>query len=123
MPGKRIPTSVSVRSRECVSESDGLNGQVSRHSCAKAVNFTTSCGGSAVLTGVHRLQVIKYTDATTAGDPIDATPQGAATIGDQFELAHDQWQFHLDTKATGMSIGIWLLRVTLSDGSQHSAWI
>ncbi|HEY2952445.1 MAG TPA: IPT/TIG domain-containing protein [Verrucomicrobiae bacterium] len=27
------------------------------------------------------------------------------------------------TRATGMSVGIWLLRATLADGSQHSAWI
>ena len=87
------------------------------------VSFTANCGGAAVLTGVHQLQVIKYSDATTAGDPIDATPQGSATTGDQFQLANNEWKFHLDTKATGMSIGIWLLRATLSDGSQHTAWI
>jgi len=34
-----------------------------------------------------------------------------------------QWQFNLDTKDTGMTIGIWLLLATLSDGSQHSAWV
>ena len=38
---------------------------------------------------------------------------------------HDpyQWHFNLDTKGTGMSTGIWLLRATLSDGSDHSVWI
>jgi hypothetical protein len=34
-----------------------------------------------------------------------------------------QWQFNLDTKASGMSVGTWLLIATLSDGSQHTAWI
>ena len=87
------------------------------------LKFTASCGGSPVLSGAHRLQVIKYTDATTYGDPIDATPQGSATTGDEFRLADGQWIFNLDTKGTSMSPGIWLFRATLSDGSQHSAWI
>ena len=87
------------------------------------VKFTASCGSSAVVTGVHTLQVIKSSNATTAGTPIDATPQGAATTGDQFRLSDGQWLFNLDTKATGMSTGIWLLRATLSDGSQHTVWV
>jgi len=88
------------------------------------VKFTASCGGSAVLAGVHRLQAVKYSGSTSAGTPIDATPQDAATVGNQFRLTTDgQWQFNLDTEGTGMSVGIWLLRATLSDGSEHGAWI
>jgi hypothetical protein len=87
------------------------------------VKFTASCDGSPVLTGVHTLQAIKYSDETTAGTPIDATPTDAATSGNQFRLTDSEWHFNLDTKATGMSAGIWLLRATLSDGSQHNAWI
>jgi hypothetical protein len=33
------------------------------------------------------------------------------------------WHFNLDTRATGMSLGLWQLLATLSDGSQHAAWI
>jgi len=87
------------------------------------VKFTTSACGSSVLTGVHTLQAIKYSSATTFGAPMDATPQDAATTGDQFRLVDSRWQFNLDTKATGMSVGIWQLTATLSDGSQHQAWI
>ncbi len=87
------------------------------------VKFTASCNGSVVLTGVHRLQVIKTSADTTSDLPIDATPQGGATAGNQFELTDGEWHFNLDTKATGMTTGIWLLAVTLSDGSQHTAWI
>jgi hypothetical protein len=87
------------------------------------VKFTASCGGAAVLTGVHRLQAIKYSGSTSAGTPIDASPQDAATTGDQFRLVDDQWHFNLDTKGTGMSTGIWQLTATLSDGSQHQVWI
>ncbi len=76
-----------------------------------------------MLSGIHRLQVLKYTDQTTASDPIDATPTDAATTGDEFRLTGGEWHFNLDTQATGMSAGIWLLRATLSDGSQHSVWI
>jgi N-acetylneuraminic acid mutarotase len=88
------------------------------------VKFTAACNGAAVLTGSHRLQVAKFSDATTEASPIDATPPGAANPGDQFSLtAGGQWQFNLDTKATGMSVGTWLFIATLSDGSQHSAWV
>jgi hypothetical protein len=90
------------------------------------VKMILSCGGSPVLSGVHKLEAVKYSDATTDGIPIDATPADQATTGNQFRLtdsAASQWQFNLDTKATAMSVGIWLLRATLSDGSQHSAWI
>ncbi|MHB8522674.1 MAG: HYR-like domain-containing protein, partial [Limisphaerales bacterium] len=87
------------------------------------VKFTASCDGAAVLSRIHRLQVIHYTSATTAGNPIDARPEDAATTGDQFRLVDGQWMFNLDTKGTGMSTGVWLIRATLSDGSQHSVWV
>jgi hypothetical protein len=87
------------------------------------VKFQISCGGTAVKAGVHTLQVIKYNNATTAAEPIDATPTDAATTGNQFKLARDEWHFNLDTKATGMSVGTWQLKATLSDGSAHLVWI
>jgi hypothetical protein len=87
------------------------------------VKFTAGCEGSPILTGTHRLQVVKYADETTAGEPIDATPQDAATEGNVFRLTDGQWHFNLDTKATGMSPGKWLIIALLSDGTQHSAWI
>jgi hypothetical protein len=87
------------------------------------VKFTALCGGVPVLNGVHHLQAVKFTDATTSGDSIDATPQDAATSGNQFRLVNGRWQFNLDTKATGLSVGIWKLIATLSDGSQHYVWI
>jgi len=76
-----------------------------------------------VLAGIHRLQAVKYSNATTAAAPIDATPQDGATTGNQFRLAGEEWHFNLDTKGTGMSVGIWQLSATLSDGSQHHVWI
>jgi hypothetical protein len=87
------------------------------------VKFTATCGSSPVLSGIHRLQVIKYTSQTVAGTPIDATPTDAATTGDQFVLEGGEWHFNLDTKDTGMTAGIWLLQATLSDGSRHTVWI
>jgi hypothetical protein len=87
------------------------------------VKFKATCDGSPVLTGIHTLQAIKYSNQTTGDTPIDATPTEAATSGNQFRLTGDEWHFNLDTKATGMSTGIWLLRATLSDGRQHSVWI
>jgi hypothetical protein len=87
------------------------------------VKFKISCGGAAVKDGAHTLQVIKYNNETTAAEPIDATPTDAATTGNQFKLAGDDWHFNLDTKATGMSVGTWQLKATLSDGSVHIVWI
>jgi hypothetical protein len=87
------------------------------------VKFNASCNGSPVTAGVHRLRVAKYSDSTTPGAHIDAITQDAATSGNGFRLVDGQWHFNLDTKATGMSSGIWLLMATLSDGSQHSVWI
>jgi len=87
------------------------------------VKFTAACGSTPVLAGSHSLQVIKCTDATTSDDPIDATPRDAGSSGNEFRLTDGQWHFNLDTRATGMTRGIWQLRATLSDGSQHWAWI
>jgi len=87
------------------------------------VKFTATCGPTAVTNGVHTLQVIKWSNATTAAEPLDATPTEAATTGNQFRLTDSQWHFNLDTKATGMTVGTWELRATLSDGSRHSAFI
>ncbi|MBI3414574.1 MAG: HYR domain-containing protein, partial [Verrucomicrobia bacterium] len=87
------------------------------------VKFTASCGGSPVLTGIHTLQAIKWSAATTSAPPIDATPTDAATTGTQFRLTGEEWHYNLDTKATGMTAGKWQLIATLSDGSQHSVWV
>lgn len=87
------------------------------------VKFSATFGGAPVTTGIHRLQAMKYSDATTGGTPIDATPQDAATIGNQFRLVGREWHFNLDTKSTGVTTGIWQLVATLSDGSQHMVWV
>jgi hypothetical protein len=87
------------------------------------IRFVASCSGTAVETGVHTLQAIKYSDSTTSDAPVDASAPDAATTGNQFELKGVEWQFNLGTKQSGMSVGRWLLRASLSDGSQHSAWI
>jgi hypothetical protein len=87
------------------------------------VKFTITCGNAAVNTGNHTLQVIKWNNETTAADPIDAAPADAATQGNQFRWADDHWQYVLDIGSTGMAVGTWELRATLSDGSTHSAFI
>jgi len=86
------------------------------------VKFQTSCGGSSVFSGVHTLQAIKYSSATTLDVPIDATPNDAATTGNQFRLTDSQWHYNLSTKS-GFSEGTWKLVATLSDGSSHCVWI
>jgi hypothetical protein len=87
------------------------------------VKFSATLGGAPLTTGVHLLRAIKYSDATTGGTPIDATPQDAATTGNQFRLSDQNWQFNLDTKSTGITKGTWQLTATLSDGSQHVVWV
>jgi hypothetical protein len=53
----------------------------------------------------------------------DGPGQWNDTTGDEFVLEGGEWHFNLDTKDTAMTTGIWLLQATLSDGSQHTAWI
>src|ERR1700754_515909 len=77
--------------------------------------------GAALITDTHTLQAIKYSNATDADPPIDATPTDAATTGNQFRLTDSQWHFNLNTKA--LSQGTWLLQATLQDGSIHTVWV
>jgi uncharacterized repeat protein (TIGR03803 family) len=87
------------------------------------VKFAAACGGTAVTTGIHTLEVIRWTSATTSDLTIHAISTDVATTGNQFRLVNGHWQFNLDTFATGMVIGQWQLVATLSDGSQHKVWI
>ena len=86
------------------------------------VKFQIACAGSSILSGVHTLQALKFSSATTADVPIDATPSDAATTGNQFRLTDNQWHYNLSTKS-GFSEGTWQLLATLSDGSTHYVWI
>jgi hypothetical protein len=84
----------------------------------------TACDGQPLATGVHTIQVIKFSNATTSDPAIDATPTDAATTGNQFRLtdaATGEWHFNLST--TALSTGIWQIKATLSDGSAHTAFI
>ncbi len=84
----------------------------------------TDCDGQPLATGVHTIQVSKFSSATTMDAPIDATPTDAATSGNQFRLTDastGEWHFNLSTK--GLSKGIWQIKATLSDGSTHTAFI
>jgi hypothetical protein len=84
----------------------------------------TNCDGQPLTTGVHTIQVIKFSNATTSDQPVDATPTDAATTGNQFRLtdaATGEWHFNLATKS--MSKGVWQIKATLSDGSTHTAFI
>ncbi|HSE84647.1 MAG TPA: kelch repeat-containing protein [Candidatus Binatia bacterium] len=78
-------------------------------------------GGAPLITGIHTLQAVKYSNATDSDAPIDATPTDAATTGNQFRLTSPDWHFNLSTK--GFSAGTWLLIATLEDGSRHTVWI
>ena len=80
-------------------------------------------GGAPLITGIHTLQAVKYSNATDWDPPIDATPTDAATDGNSFRLTSTDWHFNLSTKDSRFSAGTWLLMVTLQDGSKHSVWI
>ena len=81
-------------------------------------------GSGALITGIHTLQAVKYSNATTVDGPvIDATPTDSATTGNQFRLTGTDWHFNLSTKGNGVTAGTWLLIATLEDGSQHTVWI
>ena len=80
-------------------------------------------GGAALISGVHTLQAVKYSNATISEPAIDATPTDSATTGNQFRLTSPDWHFNLSTKGNGFTDGTWLLIATLQDGSRHSVWI
>ncbi|MCI0362613.1 MAG: PxKF domain-containing protein, partial [Phycisphaerales bacterium] len=84
----------------------------------------TSCDGQPLTTGVHTIQMIKFSNSTTSDPPIDATPTDSATTGNQFRLtdaATGKWHFNLSTKS--LTKGIWQIKATLSDGSTHVVFI
>jgi hypothetical protein len=84
----------------------------------------TACDGQPLTTGMHTIQVVKYSSATTSDPPIDATPTDAATTGNEFRLtdaATGEWHFNLAT--TSFSKGVWQIKATLSDGSTHTVFI
>ena len=88
------------------------------------VKFNAVCFGVPLTTGIHTLQAIKYSNATDADAPIDATPTDAATTGNQFRLTGTEWHFNLSTKGLGNNgQGTWLLRATLFDGSTYTVWV
>ena len=67
----------------------------------------TDCDGQPLKTGVHTIQVVKFSSATTSDPPIDATPTDAATTGNEFRLtdaATGEWHFNLAT--TSFSKGV-----------------
>jgi hypothetical protein len=79
------------------------------------VKFQIFCDGAQVTSGVERVRIAKFTSATQLGDPIDATPTGNSSTGDECVYGVDHWQFNLNTK--GLTTGIYDLQVDLSDGS------
>ncbi|HEX6045566.1 MAG TPA: MBG domain-containing protein, partial [Pyrinomonadaceae bacterium] len=88
------------------------------------VKFSAVCFGQPLVTGIHTLQAIKYSNSTTYEDPIDATPTDSATTGNQFRLSGTEWHFNLSTKGLGNNgQGTWLLRATLFDGSTYTVWV
>jgi YDG domain/Divergent InlB B-repeat domain/Galactose oxidase, central domain len=89
------------------------------------VKFTTfTDGGSPWLTGIHTIQAIKFSNATTSEAALELTATDTATMGNQFRLTDGQWHFNLSTKTqSGFSKGIWQIVATLEDGTRHFAWI
>ena len=86
--------------------------------------YAVGCSGSPIVTGVHTLQMTKYTSAVDSDPAIDASPTDAATTGNQFRLTGTEWHYNLDTKRTpGISAGTWLVKATLFDGSVKTVWI
>ena len=86
----------------------------------------TDCAGNPITTGIHTIQVVKVINGTLSGNPINGVSTDGAATGNRFRLtnaAAGRWHFNLDPRATGMTQGVWQIRVTLSDGSQHIVYI
>jgi outer membrane protein assembly factor BamB len=83
-------------------------------------------GGSRSFDGtIFAYDPASNTWTAKAAMPTPRNDISVAVVGDLLYVmgGHTQWQFNLDTKATGMSTGIWQLTATLSDGSQHQVWV
>ncbi len=65
------------------------------------VKFNAICFGVPLTTGIHTMQVTKFSNSTDSDPPIDATPTDAATTGNQFRLTGTEWHYNLNTKALG----------------------
>jgi hypothetical protein len=88
------------------------------------VKFSATCYSAPLLTGIHTLKAIKYSDSNTADAEVVAVATDSATSGNQFRLSGSEWHFNLATKALGNAArGIWLLEATLFDGSKYTVWI
>ena len=88
------------------------------------VKFNAICFGVPLTTGVHTLQVMKFSNSTDSDPPIDATPTDSATSGNQFRLTGTEWHYNLNTKALGNGAqGTYLFKATLFDGSTYTVWI
>jgi hypothetical protein len=90
------------------------------------VKFKLTCFGTPVTTGIHTLQAAKCSGLLDNTDQVmTLSATDAATTGNQFRLTDTSgaWHFNLDTKASGLSQGTWLLIATLADGTQHFAYV
>jgi len=88
------------------------------------VKFTAICFGAPLTTGIHTLQIQKYSNSTDSDPAIDATPTDAVTTGNQFRLTGTEWHYNLNTKALGGNAnGTYLFKATLFDGSSYSVWV
>jgi hypothetical protein len=85
------------------------------------IKFRIYCEGDTATQGTHTLELVKWSDGTNSDPPIDATPQGGATSGNEFELDGQEWHFNLDTSP--LSAGQWEFIATLEDGTEHNVWI
>jgi hypothetical protein len=86
--------------------------------------YSLGCTGSPIVTGIHTIQLAKFSNSTSSDTAIDATPTDAATTGNQFRLTGTEWHFNLDTKRTvGITAGIWLVTAKLHDGSTKTVWV
>jgi hypothetical protein len=85
------------------------------------IKFRMYCGGNPIVEGSQTLHVVKWSDGTNSDPPVDATPQGGATSGNEFVLSGQEWHFNLDTGP--LSAGQWEFIATLADGTEHNVWI
>jgi hypothetical protein len=86
------------------------------------VKFLAFCDGKPVTNGIHRLEAVRYGTPTPflmAGELGSPKRVGQNVL---FHLTSTHWQCNLSTRH-GFSTGTWRLTATLSDGSQHTAWI
>lgn len=85
------------------------------------VKFSLMDGfGNLISTAVARISLQMYTDEVPVGDPIEGTSTSGADTGNTFRYDASAGHYIYNLSTDSLSVGTWMLTVTLDDGTAKS---